>query len=258
VKLEDGSLIRVSSESQAKEIRDEVEEILSLGDILFGYGEFLENNHPLMPSGYCEEWWSQEVEKALEEGGGIEEDLEKYIEPPFERPDPELALKISRELKVPLHPDFTYNFHDLNLKEIRNLGEWLASGEFDFEGEVLKEVRVELESEPKRALEMLEVPHWVEDGEVVIGEEALPLCACLGLLEEKSLSSERLKSEFQENPEEEIMLFLEDLSGLTIRKKAPTWIGSRMGRPEKAKPRKMSPPPHVLFPSAGLVGVLGI
>jgi len=32
-----------------------------------------------------------------------------------------------------------------------------------------------------------------------------------------------------------------------------TYIGTRMGRPEKAKKREMSPPVHVLFP-VGLAG----
>ena len=36
--------------------------------------------------------------------------------------------------------------------------------------------------------------------------------------------------------------------GIVIKPKAPTRIGASMGRPEKAKARKMSPPPHVLFP----------
>ncbi|MEM2900294.1 MAG: DNA polymerase II large subunit, partial [Thermoplasmata archaeon] len=38
------------------------------------------------------------------------------------------------------------------------------------------------------------------------------------------------------------------LSGVKLRDKAPMRIGARMGRPEKAKERKMKPPPHVLFP----------
>jgi len=36
----------------AKEIFQDIEEILFLGDILFGFGEFSENNHKLVPSGY--------------------------------------------------------------------------------------------------------------------------------------------------------------------------------------------------------------
>ena len=38
------------------------------------------------------------------------------------------------------------------------------------------------------------------------------------------------------------------LSGIIIKDRAPTRIGSRMGRPEKAGDRKMKPMVHVLFP----------
>ncbi len=39
------------------------------------------------------------------------------------------------------------------------------------------------------------------------------------------------------------------LSGIRIKAKAPMYIGARMGRPEKAKERKMDGSPHVLFPT---------
>ena len=38
------------------------------------------------------------------------------------------------------------------------------------------------------------------------------------------------------------------LSGFRLRSRSGTRIGGRMGRPGKSKPRKMNPPPHVLFP----------
>ena len=43
------------------------------------------------------------------------------------------------------------------------------------------------------------------------------------------------------------------LSGVQIKDKAPTYVGGRMGRPEKAKHREMKPLVHVLFP-VGLKG----
>ncbi len=41
---------------------------------------------------------------------------------------------------------------------------------------------------------------------------------------------------------------------IDIRPRAPTRIGARMGRPEKAKERLMRPPPHGLFPIGSLGG----
>lgn len=248
VKLVDGTVTKVESVSQAKNLKRKVEEILSIGDILFGFGEFLENNHPLMPSGYCPEWWSQEVKKAIENNGDFEKDLTPYLTPPFRKPTPELALEISRELGVPLHPDFTYEFGDIALNEIEELGKWLSSGHPDFEDGVLRGLRVKIQPDVKRSLEILCVPHKVEDNEVLIGEEALPLCACLGLIDSESLSSSALESLLQERQDEGVTQVLGELTGFPLREKSPTRIGARMGRPEKAKARKMSPPPHVLFP----------
>jgi len=47
VKLKNGSVVRISSPKKAKELFQDIKEILFLGDILFGFGEFSENNHKL-------------------------------------------------------------------------------------------------------------------------------------------------------------------------------------------------------------------
>jgi len=52
VKLTDGSVIQVNDVEAAKIIRDNVKEIIFAGDVLVAYGEFKENNYPLVPSGY--------------------------------------------------------------------------------------------------------------------------------------------------------------------------------------------------------------
>ncbi|MHA2193622.1 MAG: hypothetical protein ACXAAR_09360, partial [Candidatus Thorarchaeota archaeon] len=63
VLLKDESVRQVFSVSEARKLQGQVERILYLGDILVALGEFLENNHPLVPSGYCEEWWSHDLER---------------------------------------------------------------------------------------------------------------------------------------------------------------------------------------------------
>ena len=45
-----------------------------------------------------------------------------------------------------------------------------------------------------------------------------------------------------------VLELLSLLSGVQIKDKAPTYVGGRMGRPEKAKHREMKPLVHVLFP----------
>lgn len=241
VKLQDGSVVRVSSVEEAERLKGQIEEILCLGDLLVDFGEFLENNHPLLPAGYCEEWWAQEVERA---GKGFPQDLSPYLFPPYPVPPPGLAVEISEKLGVPLHPWYTYLYHEVEREDLLRLARWLCRGEAEFEGEELKGLTLPLEREPKRILELLCVPHRVEGDRVRIEEHALPLCRTLGILKGRERTTERLEAE----DERDVMLLLEKVAGFPVRRKAPTWIGSKMGRPEKAKPREMDPPPHLLFP----------
>ena len=56
---------------------------------------------------------------------------------------------------------------------------------------------------------------------------------------------------FRKNQKSMNFLFLKLISkssGIKIRNKFSTSIGVRIGRPEKAAPRQMKPPTHVLFP----------
>ena len=65
VRLKSGDVIKLKTLEMARKYKDEVDEILHLGDILISYGEFSENNHPLIPNGYCEEEWALELIEKL-------------------------------------------------------------------------------------------------------------------------------------------------------------------------------------------------
>jgi DNA polymerase II large subunit len=247
VKLKDGSVVQINSAEEALKVREKVDEILFLGDILIGFGEFLENNHPLMPAGYYEEWWSQEVERALV-NKKFEPNPSQYLSQPYSKPAPALAIRISEELGVPLHPAYTYPYHDIKIEELGELGNWLAGGEPEFEDGELKRLRLTPNQTPKRVLEELGVPHKVEDGQVIIEDHALPLCRSLGLLEGQRLTKKKLEEALRSSSAKDIMEIIQTLAGFPVRKKAATRIGARMGRPEKANPRQMKPPVHVLFP----------
>ncbi|NOZ59186.1 MAG: DNA polymerase II large subunit [Euryarchaeota archaeon] len=229
VKLRDGSVVRVTSVEQARELLEEVEEILFLGDLLVNYGDFLENNHPLAPAGYCEEWWVQELERALGEGEGQE--YRRFLDP-LQVPSEEEALEISLKLRVPLHPRYTYFYHDVTKEDLKALAEWVFSGREE-DGALVLEMSPE-----KRVLELLCVPHRVVEGRVVL-EEYRALLHCLGS------SMERFSKAYERSRD---AMELVNSFGVEVRPKAPTYIGARMGRPEKAKERRMSPPVNVLFP----------
>ena len=129
----DGSVIKVQKESDVRHY-DPVE-ILFLGDILFNYGDFSENGHVLIPPGYCEEWWVQELEKAtVDTFGSIDNDklselteihpsvLKEYFT--TKTPSQQDALTLSKKLKLPLHPDYTYYWTGLTLAELKEMIEY--------------------------------------------------------------------------------------------------------------------------------------
>ena len=57
VLLQNGKFTRLDDYDQALKVANQVKEIVDLGELLIPVGEFLENNHPLQPSGWCNEWW---------------------------------------------------------------------------------------------------------------------------------------------------------------------------------------------------------
>jgi len=63
VKLYNGSVFRIDSYEAALKHQNDIDEILDIGEILVNYGDFLGNNHPLIPSPYVHEWWIQDLEE---------------------------------------------------------------------------------------------------------------------------------------------------------------------------------------------------
>jgi len=226
VRLINGDVLRIDSIEQARELRRSVSEVLDIGEILLSYGDFLENAHPLVPASYCYEWWIQELGAKTP----IQEDLRDIT--------PEKAIEFSEKFGVPLHPRYTYLWHDITVQELEFLVNYVSEkGEYD---EILT-----LPSDPeiKKILETLIIPHKVREGNIIIEHEhACPLIRCLGLNQNLSRSRTQL------SPGMKTVDAVSTLSGIQIRERAPIRIGGRMGRPEKSKRREMRPPVHVLFP----------
>jgi len=221
VRLKGGDVVIVDSRQKAYEVNDKVEEILFLGDILVSYGDFLQTNTKLMPSGYVEEWWAEET--GLKGVSGPEEAVE-------------VALKGGK----PLHPRYTYRWGDITAADLMALASWLAKGTLGGALEVLNDDKA-----AKRTLEVTGVPHGVVDGRIVI-DEAEPLLAQLGA---EGLDFARLKAEYAKlKPEATGLELALAASRVRLRDKSGVYIGCRMGRPEKAKERRMQPAVHALFP----------
>jgi len=256
VKLKDGSVVRVSQEN-IEVVKRETERILFLGDILVSFGDFLYNNRALLPSGYTEEFWREELRKVVIEdfGGDIERaalragisppSLRSYLDDPFNnKPSVNEAISLSKALGVPLHPSYVYFWSNIGAEDLELIRNWLLKSNVSIEGGLITRIEGIMDEEVKRVLEEICLPHMVANGNIIVeGSDAHALAISLGI----------------NNPDVKIdnsLSTLENLcrlSGMTIRDKAPSFIGARVGRPEKAKKREMKPPVHVLFP-AGLGG----
>jgi len=234
VKLADGSVRKISTYEEALAVKSEVRSIIALGDMLITYGDFSKANHPLLPGAWCEEWWALELEKA----GGKHANARKI--------SADDALKLSEKHRIPLHPYYTYRWHDITPHQLKELADWLSTGKLKYDFFTLKELRVE-SSPTKAILEDLCIPHAVQEGEIVLdADNSLALLRSLGMLKGRSLSLHDFDASYDENlaPLE----LINKLAGVEVKAYAPTYIGARMGRPEKAKQREMKPAIHVLFP----------
>ncbi|MBI5390849.1 DNA polymerase II large subunit [Candidatus Woesearchaeota archaeon] len=254
VKLHNGSVMRIDTVKEAEQVAKEVKEILFLGDILVSYGDFYNRAHPLVPAGYCEEWWVQEVQQAATAllGNFSMQDLAAYLHTdvtPLQSActtqgtnpcvSAELALLIAKTLKVPLHPYYTYYWTAISSGEAHHLIRWFSTHS-RHEDEENKITKVVLPFDPvgKRTLELIGCPHDVVGQEYVIvkRDHAQILSAVLTPLQGVDLATTTILELFSQ------------YSFLEVRDKSGTFIGARMGRPEKAKMRKLTGSPHMLFP----------
>ncbi len=246
VLLKDGSVIRVSSTDEARTLEGKISRILYLGDILVALGEFLENNHPLVPSGYCEEWWSHDLDHAVSKISLTElatkllksdltpETVNQLVDFPLKQiPSASQAVHLSKKLKIPLHPFYLYRWSALDPKEALNLRKWILTKH------TIKDSAIVLPSSPenKKLLEIAAIPHTLSSDkeQIHLSDDSVSILAQLG---KKNAT-----------PKGETSLdLMNSVASVKLMDKVGFSIGARMGRPEKAEERRMKPPVQVLFP----------
>ena len=258
VRLDDGSIVRVSLEN-FNAVKGKIDKILFLGDILISFGDFLYNSNPLAPSGYVEEWWVQDVHTSIEErlGGSLEsaglaakilvERLKALLGNPFtRRPSIKEAVALSLALGVPLHPYFTYFWSNLvSAQDVGLIRRWLLGSELRIQDDSVVEIVGEMNETVHNSLATICLPHRIANSRISIeGEDAHALAFCLGYDKPCDLGHAY---------DGRVLDTIRAICGVEVRDKAPTFVGARMGRPEKAKRREMKPLVHVLFP-VGLAG----
>ena len=238
VELDDGTVRSVDSLTEAEELLPHVRRIVDLGEILVGFGEFLENNRTLVPGAYSLDWHLQELRAAgvdASDAGGSS----------FEE-----ALRLSREHGVPLHPRWLLFWHDLSPREIRSLGEFVERDGRWRDG----------------ALEMPADPEWrellvrlgflfrpLEPGRLR-GAPDPSAALVLGLGLEVAQEALQRRNPLEPVPDDDPIAYVCRLAGVVIRPRGPSRIGGRVGRPEKAYHRAMQPSVHGLFPVGDVGG----
>lgn len=269
VKLIDDSVVKINTLEEAFKYKKLVKEIIYLGDLLVSYGDFFNRNHNLMPAGYVEEWWFSELKDILtniiqnskekeeiEEAKKILEYLNKdykYFNLSFFE-----SIYFSKKFNLPLYPKFIFFWKEISIENLKDIYNWLKQGYFNEEFKLIlpypKFKREEL-VKAKRALELIGLPHSVFADNILIDKVyAFSLLLNLGIINSEDLNKDiiqlnsKLKNFNIEINKQDTLEFINSISEFEIKDKSGSFIGARMGRPEKAKPRVMKGQPHCLFP----------
>lgn len=223
VRLKNDNVVKIRNVKHGLEIKNEIEKILHLGDILISFGDFLENNAQLVPSGYVEEFWIEELKQKIQKYEPDDQYLKQFL---TRIPTINEALKISLDFQVPLHPQYLYFWDKISSEELVQL----------LEPKKINETSIEYSIQTKKTLEKLGTPHKAENQTIVLENLEAKIFFNL-LFREKPIISDL-----------PVPKILTKSSGIKIKNKFSTSIGVRIGRPEKAAARQMKPPTHVLFP----------
>ncbi len=244
VKLKNGSVKKLNNFQDAKKLYHEIEEIIYLGDILLSLGDVINRNYDLLKQGYVEEWWELE----LQEKAGEKENIDKFDVDIYK------AIELSEKYKIPLHPAHIFYWTQISFEQFYAFLDWL--GHAHLANKIIlpwNETEKERFRKGKRALELLGVEHDVTTENVVLSENlSKSLLTNLGIplkiLEKKFLSEEINNISNKIKDYKDVLEAINKISKYEIKDKSGTFIGTRMGRPEKAKMRKLTGSPNVLFP----------
>jgi len=251
IKLTNGSVVKINSWEKAEKYKNDLQEVLFLGDFLVNYAEYFNRGKHLQKPGYCEEWYSLELEKFVKdkELGELMVLADKIIKDWRTEVLFEDSVKLSEVVGIALYPKYIFYWDNIVKKGLLALIDWLSHSQIK-EGKLIfpyNKTEQERFQKGKRALELIGAEHEVSTENVVLNEQESRALLCnLGikgdnLTEEIDVISKKLVKK-------NVLDIVNDLCKYKIKDKSGTWIGTRMGRPEKAKLRKLTGSPNVLFP----------
>jgi len=246
VKLFNGSVRKPTTMEEAKKMYKDVEEIIYIGDFLFPFSDVANRNYDLLKPGYVEEWWALELKDA-----GFSEKIDCF------KVDFQKALELSEEFGISLYPKLIFYWNEISNEQFLDLIDWLKhsivrKGKIVFQFNSSEQEKF---GSAKRALELLGVEHEVTTENVVLDEElSSVLLVNLGLdinflkKDEFLLKDSILELSLKLGQGKSVFELVNSLSEFDIRDKSGDFVGTRMGRPEKGKLRKLQGSPNVLFP----------
>jgi len=227
VKLNNGSIKKIKTKEDGERLYKDIAEIIYIGDILFPFSDVLNRNSDLIKPGFVEEWWN-----LLLGGKKVEDEFNVSLDE---------AINLSKRYRVPLHPKYIFYWTEINKNQFCNFLSLLKKGVLE------KDLTLDYNSsfgDGKRALELLGVEFDVNNNNniVIDLDIAKSLFLNLGIVNLDSLNVEKY------NMSGSVLEIINKFSEFEIKNKAGSFIGARMGRPEKAKLRKQPGSPNVLFP----------
>ncbi len=219
---------------------EDIKKILSLGDILITIGDFRKSGHPLVPVGFCEEWWYKLLLKKIDETNNFKE----YQNIDYKNIDPFLAIKISDDLNIPLYPKYTWFYNELDKTAIQYIKEKLSQGIQKIDKGKIIELELDSDFNLETFFIKAIIPYTKNNEKIILDSNvAYPIIRTFGILSKTKIYNE-----------EDPLKLLSYLAGFEIKDKGKMFVGARLGRPEAAKPRKMNGSPQGLFPISKLGG----
>ena len=190
--------------------------IWDLGELLVPVGEFIENNHPLVPSGYVTDWHNQVL-------------AEKGLEPP------KSFIEAVEQTKqgVPLAPRYVANWNDITAEQAYGL---LDALKLD-----VCEGTISVSDEWRETVYQLNID--ISSDGVLEGD--LSYLLLFSLKNRKDPAGENFNCGID---------FLNWISPFEIKSRIGIRVGARMGKPEGSKHREMKPAIHTMHPLGFNVG----
>ena len=173
----------------------------------------------------------------------IEGDILKILENPLLNiPSIEKAIELSKKFKIPLHPSYIFYWNELTSSNLIFFLEHLKKNLLLED----KKLCIISNTKFKKYLELIGCEHNFSDMKITLNElNKKILFSNLGILDFENLTEKTIEEriinmiEFiKNNLDMKCCLLLSKLNNIEIKDKGGTYIGCRMGRPEKSKMRK--------------------